>query len=178
VRFIGHERLGATMAADTLRRIRFSTDAVHLVETVIRHHLRPLQLMWQGVTSKRAIHRFFRDTRDAGVEIGLLSLADNCATSGYHVDTDQAPEVAQVEYWALLETVTSLLDAYFNRQQSVVAPIPLLTGRDLIDQFGLKQGPAIGRLLTALREAQATGQVTNREQAEAWVRHTAREWGD
>jgi len=176
VRFIGHERLGATMAADILRRLRFSTDAVHLVETVVRHHLRPLQLMGQGVTSKRAIHRFFRDTRDAGAEIGLLSLADNCATAGYHVDTDQLSEVAQVEYRALLETVTSLLDAYFNRQQSVVAPVPLLTGRDLIDQFGLKQGPAIGRLLTALREAQATGQVTSREQAEAWVRHKVREW--
>jgi hypothetical protein len=46
----------------------------------------------------------------------------------------------------------------------------LLTGRDLIDRFGLEEGPAIGRLLTALREAQATGEVTDREGAEAWIR--------
>jgi tRNA nucleotidyltransferase (CCA-adding enzyme) len=52
----------------------------------------------------------------------------------------------------------------------------LLTGRDLIDQFGLKQGPAIGRLLAALQEAQATGQVTTRDQAEQWVRLAVRDW--
>jgi hypothetical protein len=173
VRFISHERVGATMAADILRRTRFSTDAQRLVETIVRHHLRPLGLTWGGVPSKRAIHRFFRDTGDAGVEVALLSLADNRATVGYQ-DADE-PSWGADEYQPLLETVTSLLDAYFNRQKTVVAPLPLLTGRDLIDQFGLEEGPAIGRLLAALREAQATGEVTNREQAEGWIR---REIGD
>ncbi len=167
-RFISHERVGATMAADILHRTRFSTEAQRLVETIVRHHLRPLQLTWGGVLSKRAIHRFFRDTGDAGVEVALLSLADNRATVGYQ-DADESSGGAD-EYRPLLETVTSLLDAYFNRQKTVVAPPPLLTGRDLIDQFGLEEGPAIGRLLTALREAQATGEVTNREQAEDWIR--------
>jgi hypothetical protein len=69
-----------------------------------------------------------------------------------------------------------LLDAYFNHQRSVIAPVPLLTGRDLIDQFGLEQGPAIGRLLAALSEAQATGQVTTRQDAEEWVRRTLEDW--
>jgi len=103
-----------------------------------------------------------------------LSLADNRATAGYD-DADQSSENAH-EYRSLLEIVTSLLDAYFNRQRTVVAPSPLLTGRDLIDQFGLKQGPAIGRLLVALQEAQATGQVTTREHAEQWVRRAVRDW--
>jgi putative nucleotidyltransferase with HDIG domain len=173
VRFIGHERNGATMAADVMRRTRFSTDAQRLVETIVGHHLRPLQLTWGGVLSKRTIHRFFRDTGDAGVDIALLSLADNRATVGYE-DADQSSETAG-EYDPLLETVTSLLDAYFNSQGTVIAPLSLLTGRDLIDQFGLEEGPAIGRLLTALQEAQATGEVANREQAEEWVR---REIGD
>ena len=96
-------------------------------------------------------------------------LADNRANVGYQ-DADESSGGAD-EYRPLLETVTSLLDAYFNRQKTVVAPPPLLTGRDLIDQFGLEEGPAIGRLLTALQEAQATGEVTNREQAEGWIRH-------
>jgi putative nucleotidyltransferase with HDIG domain len=169
VRFISHERVGATMAADILRRTRFSTDAQRLVETIVRHHLRPLGLTWGGVPSKRAIHRFFRDTGDAGVEVALLSLADNRATVGYQ-DADGS-SVGADEYRPLLETVTFLLDAYFNRQKTVVAPPPLLTGRDLIDRFGLEEGPAIGRLLTALREAQATGEVTNREHAEGWIRN-------
>jgi tRNA nucleotidyltransferase/poly(A) polymerase len=178
-RFIGHERVGATMAASTLRHLHFSTDALRLVETIVRHHLRPLLLTWGGVLSKRAIHRFFRDTGDAGVEIALLSLADNRATTGYD-DADQSSEGVSSEggheYRLLLETVTSLLDAYFNRRGTVVAPPPLLTGRDLIDLFGLEEGPAIGRLLAALQEAQATGQVTTRDEAEVWVEHTVRDW--
>jgi len=174
VHFISHEHVGAAMAADTLRRLRFSTDAQRLVEAIVRHHLRPLQLLWGGVASRKAIHHFFRDAGDAGVEVALLSLADNRATAGYD-DADQSSENAH-EYRSLLEIVTSLLDAYFNRQRTVVAPSPLLTGRDLIDQFGLKQGPAIGRLLVALQEAQATGQVTTREHAEQWVRRAVRDW--
>ncbi len=178
-RFIGHERAGATRAAGVLHRTRFSTDAQRLVVTIVRHHLRPLLLTWGGVLSKRAIHRFFRDTGDAGVEVALLSLADNRATTGYD-DAAQSEEAASSEaahdYRLLLETVTSLLDAYFNRRRTVVAPALLLTGRDLIDLFGLEEGPAIGRLLAALQEAQATGHVTTREQAEQWVRRTVRDW--
>jgi putative nucleotidyltransferase with HDIG domain len=161
IRFIGHERVGAKMAAEAMRRLRFSGEATRLVEAIVRHHLRPLQLAWQGVASKRAIHRFFRDAGDAGVEIALLSLADHWATVGPGVD-DQYPD--------LLKTVRALLDTYFNHRQMVVAPPPLLTGHDLIHQFGLAQGPEIGRLLAALQEAQAIGQVTNRQQAEAWVK--------
>jgi len=36
--------------------------------------------------------------------------------------------------------------------------------------FDLKPGPQIGRLLDALREAQATGQVTDRQQALEFTR--------
>ena len=163
VRFIDHERVGATMAAGVLRRLRFSGEEARLVETTVRHHLRPLQLAWQGRTSKRAIYRFFRDTGDAGVEVALLALADRHATVGPAAADDQFP--------ALLDTVGALLDAYFNRQQTAVAPAPLLTGRDMIDQFGLTEGPEVGRLLADLKEAQATGQVTTRAQADEWVRH-------
>ena len=138
----------------------------------------------QGVGFRPFIYRiavrnhltgYVRNRGDAGVEICLLSLADQRATVGYDDDADPSSEGAR-ECRSLLETVTALLDAYFNRRQSVVAPPPLLTGRDLIDQFGLEQGPAIGRLLDALREAQATGQVENRDQAEEWVKRTVRDW--
>jgi putative nucleotidyltransferase with HDIG domain len=169
VRFIDHERVGARMAADILGRARFSTEAQRLVETIVRNHLRPLGLTWAGVPSKRAVHRFFRDTGDAGVEVALLSLADNRATVGYQDAGDSSPGAD--EHQPLRETVRALLDAYFNRQETVVAPPPLLNGRDLIDRFGLEEGPAIGRLLAALREAQVTGEVTNREGAEDWIRH-------
>jgi poly(A) polymerase len=169
VRFIGHDKKGATKAAKAMRRLRFATDATRRVESIVRYHLRPLQLAWQGSVSKRAIYRFFRDAGDAGVDTALLALADQRATTG--------PDAGEEQYAPLLETVGTLLDAYFNQPGRVVMPPPLLTGRDLMRQFGLSEGPEIGRLLAALREAQAVGQVTDREGAEAWLKREIRNQG-
>lgn len=39
-----------------------------------------------------------------------------------------------------------------------------------MSEFGLPEGPRIGSLLESLREAQAAGEVADREQALAFVR--------
>ncbi|MEX0744014.1 MAG: CCA tRNA nucleotidyltransferase [Phycisphaeraceae bacterium] len=54
-----------------------------------------------------------------------------------------------------------------------VAPPPLVDGNDLI-QLGLTPGPAFGRLLDAVYDAQLDGRVRDREQALAWVREHGR----
>jgi hypothetical protein len=46
----------------------------------------------------------------------------------------------------------------------------LLTGRDIMSEFGLAEGPRIGELLESLREAQAVGEVNDRESALTFVR--------
>jgi tRNA nucleotidyltransferase (CCA-adding enzyme) len=46
---------------------------------------------------------------------------------------------------------------------------PPLDGRDL-QRLGVAAGPAIGRLLAALRAAHLDGEIQTREQAEQWVR--------
>jgi tRNA nucleotidyltransferase/poly(A) polymerase len=168
IRFFNHERAGAEIAGDVLRRLRFSGEATRLTAAIVRHHLRPLQLAWERSTSRRAAHRFFRHAGEAGVEVALLSLADHRATYGPDADVE--------EYSVLLRVVDALLDAYFNRQASVVAPAPLLGGRDLMREFGLKEGPALGRLLDALREAQAVGEVDSRSEARRWVKRRIEEW--
>jgi putative nucleotidyltransferase with HDIG domain len=169
IRFIDHERIGARMAGDALRRLRFSADAARLMHTIVRHHMRPLHMEGQASASWRAIHRFFRDAGDAGVDIALLSLADHLGTVGFESATTDS--LGQVDgFQNRLAVVRTLLDAHFHRQQSVVAPLSLLTGRDLMSQFGLAEGPSIGRLLAALREAQAAGEVETRAQAEEWMR--------
>jgi len=47
---------------------------------------------------------------------------------------------------------------------------PLLTGDDVMAVFGLRPGPAVGRLLRLAREAQDLGIVETREQALAYLR--------
>jgi poly(A) polymerase len=52
-----------------------------------------------------------------------------------------------------------------TEQETRVVPPKLVSGDDLIDRFGLKPGPGIGRLLEAVREAQAAGELNNKEEA-------------
>jgi len=64
----------------------------------------------------------------------------------------------------------TLLLHWFERHEQTVAPPALVTGDDLMAELGLDPGPQIGRLLEAVRETQAAGEVTTREQALALAR--------
>ncbi len=46
----------------------------------------------------------------------------------------------------------------------------LLSGDDLIKEFGLRPGPKVGEVLTIVRELQLNGVVRNREEALAIVK--------
>ncbi|MFC2019548.1 CCA tRNA nucleotidyltransferase [Chloroflexota bacterium] len=161
MRFLGHPQEGADTAAATLERLRFSGKEIKLVTTMIRHHLRPVQMSPEGIPTHRAIYRYFRDCEDAGIDILFLSLADHLATRGPHLDP--------AAWQAHAEMVAYVLDRHFE-EPALVAPPRLVNGHDLIAIFNLSPGPGIGSLLEATREAQAAGEINNREEALAYVR--------
>jgi hypothetical protein len=148
-----------------MRRFRFSNQAVEFVETVVAQHMRPLLLAAEGQRSRRAIYRFFRDTAgsayQAGVTVALHALADRQAT--------YPPDRGQAERERLREVVNQLVAAYVEQRDQVVEPPPLLTGRDLIETLGLAEGRLIGLLLNRLKEAQATGEVSDKAAALAFI---------
>ena len=162
IRFLGHEGAGADVAAYRLRRLRFSVEETRRVETIIRYHMRPHHLFGPAQSlTRRAVYRFYQDTGAAGVEVLLFALADHLATHGPHLDRDG---------WARrLECTRALLDEYFHRREETVSPLPLITGHDVMSVLGLKPGPQIGRVLEAVREAQAAGEVKTREEALAFA---------
>ncbi len=166
VRFLGHEKESATIARRVLERFRFSSQATNFVVSVVAHHMRPLHLATEKTVSRRAIYRLFKATKggnyQAGVAVALHALADHRAT----YPPGQGAEAEQ----RLLNVIHRLLTAYFEQREQVVSPAALLTGRDLIDIFGLPQGQLIGLLLRRLTEAQATGQVHDQETALAFIK--------
>ena len=161
VRFLRHESVGGELATQVLRRLRFTGGEADWVGTIVRQHLRPSQLAREPVLTRRAVFRFFRDAGAAGVDTCILSLADHLATWGPNLIADR---------WSRrVATTVRLLDTFFTRHKDVVAPQPLLGGRDLQYLFGVAEGPRIGLLLEALREAQAVDEVRTRDEAEAFV---------
>ncbi len=88
-RFVGHADLGARMAHDIMRRLRFSSRETRFVSTLVAEHLRPVQLAQIGeVPTRRALYRFYNDLGDAAPAVLLLSLADVPAAPGPALITD------------------------------------------------------------------------------------------
>jgi len=156
IRFFGHAERGAETAQRVLRRLRFSRRETELVATMVEEHLRPGQLSQEGPPSRRALFRFFRDTGDVAESVLLLSLADALAARG--------PRMT-VEGWSGHVAYIAHVLARRSQDEAIVRPPRLLTGDDLMAALGLQPGPEVGRLLSALEEAQAAGEVSSREGA-------------
>jgi tRNA nucleotidyltransferase/poly(A) polymerase len=163
MRFLGHETKGAELIAERGSALHLSGEEVALLQTIVAHHMRPAALTRTGkLPTRRAIYRFFRDTGAAGADICLLSLADMLGKNG--------AELNEAEFKAHLETLRTLLEAYYEKPEESVNPPVLLNGDELMSELGLKPGRKVGEILEALREAQATGEVADRAAALAFAR--------
>lgn len=157
-----HAQVGAALAEVRLRALRFSSDEVDWVRCIIAGHTRPAELVGRLPLSRRDIYRYYRALGEAGVDVGLLALAQAVARWGAE---------SQVERWQpYVQVVATLLEHYFRRYTQTIAPAPLLTGNDLMRELGLQPGPVIGQVLEAIREAQAAGEVRSRSAALALAR--------
>jgi tRNA nucleotidyltransferase/poly(A) polymerase len=162
VHFLGHDQLGSEWAIRRAVQLHLSNVEADYAGRIVRHHMRPQQLTRDVPPSRRAIYRFFAAAGEAGVDVCLIGLADMLATYG--------PTLSQDSWAALLDTVRTLLESYFEHPAEHIDPPPLITGDEVMQALGLRPGPQVGTLLEALREAQAAGEVSTREAALEFVR--------
>lgn len=156
-RFFGHDERGAVVASEALRRLRFSGREVGAVEALIRDHLRPGQLAAPGeVPTARALYRFYRDLGELVPDLLLLNLADGAAAAGPRQTAAQWLGHVRYTAWILAQGV---------ERESLTRPPRLVTGHDLIGELGLAPGPALGRILAELAEAEAAGELRTRDEA-------------
>lgn len=160
IRFLGHEEAGAAMAEAIVSRLRFSNDEVALIKTIVMEHLRPLQLSQNAPISNRAVYRYFRDIGVAGADVCIHAWADQQAKGGQNDNDDRA----------LQSAIERLFSAFYDKESQVVAPAPLVNGRDVMSVLDIKPGKRVGEVLDAVREAQVEGQVHDRAEALEWIR--------
>lgn len=166
IRFLGHDDLGAQTAVKRGMALHLSNDELDRLKLIIRHHMRvhahTSRKEAAQEISRRAIYRFFRDAGEAGIDLILLALADTRATFDHTITQ---------EHWAAtLDVCRALLEAWYEKADEIVKPPVLLNGDDLINELKLKPGPEIGKLLEAIRETQAAGTLSTREEALAFAR--------
>lgn len=168
VHFYGHAAVSAELAAARARALRLSGNEAAAVRTLVRYHMCANRMARRShAPTPRARYRFFRDVGDCAPELALFAVADCMGQRRMRAGPgDCAVSVAIAQ---------SLLDEYYARYERTVAPPPLITGRDVI-ALGVKQGPRIGQILDAVREAQMIGEIHTREQALALAGELKAQW--
>jgi poly(A) polymerase len=141
IRFNGHDRLGAEMAEEVMRRLRFSRQEIDTVVEAVRNHM-----VFKDVQRMRpAKLKRFMARPNFDLELDLHRV--DCL--GSHADLENH------------EFLKRKAEEFSNQP---LIPVPLVRGDDLIS-LGLKPGPRIGELLETVQTAQLEGEVSTREEA-------------
>jgi tRNA nucleotidyltransferase/poly(A) polymerase len=114
-----------------------------------------------GSLSSREVYRYFQTYSEAGVEGVFLALADFLAREGTGSPLEEGPQI--------LDASRTLLEAWWEAHDQTISPPRLITGDDIMDTYDLDPGPHIGRILESIREEQAVGKITTKEEALAYI---------
>ena len=146
IRFDEHDKAGETIAREICRRLRFSSDQVEQIASLVGSHMRFAAVQRMKLsTLKRllALPRFAEH-----LELHRL----DCIASHGKLDNYEFLQQKLREF-----------------SQEEIAPEPLLTGLDLIG-MGYAPGPLFHTILSAVRDEQLEGALTSKDQAREWVR--------
>jgi poly(A) polymerase len=172
IRFDGHDRVGSTMAHAIGARLKLSSfpadsplhvDADQLA-WLVGHHL----LTMSGPVAQMknsTIERYFFSADRPGLTLRQLIWADSSAT------IHESGKADMTSYRQLKERLTQLAELSAERNR---LPPPLLDGHEVMRLLKLDPGPKIGEWLLVVREAQLSGAVRTREEAERFLQERAR----
>ncbi|MDD5304474.1 MAG: HD domain-containing protein [Elusimicrobia bacterium] len=183
LRFFEHDTRGASATGKILRRLRLSREQIDTASAIVRHHLRPGHLASGGPLTERAAYRFFRDLGPDAPGLLIVCWGDHASYMPVSrlkrlikvatADSKRSdlsrfkPEDARKTIHHL-QLVSALLRRWRDLSRAP-APERLLDGRDIMKALKIPPGPRIGELLERVREAQAEGEVKNRDEALALI---------
>jgi poly(A) polymerase len=145
IHFYEHEKIGAVMAEEILRRLKFSNQQIDVVVAAVHHHMQFKDVKQMRKATLRRM--LLRETFPLELELHRLDcLGSNGDLEHYNFCAAQSEEL---------------------KHQPAIRP-PLLTGDDLV-RLGLKPGPVLGALLHEIREHQLADELTTPEEARTWV---------
>jgi poly(A) polymerase len=139
VSFHHHEVVGARMARDRMRALKYANDDVAAVSQLVYLHLRfhTYQMGW----TDSAVRRFVRDAGPLLDELIELTRCD-CTTRNQRKADQLARRMDELE-----ARITEL-----REQEELAALRPDLDGRQVMDHLGLEPGREVGEALDFLLE--------------------------
>lgn len=148
IRFNTHDKVGAEMTGEILRRLKFSNHIIEpTVEAVANH------MVFKDVQKMRVskLKRFMaRPNFEDEMELHRV----DCTSSHGMLDNHAFLRLKQEEFAAVTEPLI---------------PKPLINGHDLM-ALGLTPGPKLGELLTTIQNLQLEGVLHSADEAMDWLK--------
>lgn len=141
IRFSGHDAVGAEMAEEILRRLRYPNETIADVREMVARHMQFMNV--QDMRSAKLKRFMARPTFPQEMELHRV----DCASSNGFTDNYDFLNAKAEEF-----------------SQEPLIPPPLITGRDLIEA-GLQPGPTFREILEEAQTRQLEGGLTSREEA-------------
>jgi poly(A) polymerase len=141
IRFSGHDAIGAEMAEDILRRLRYSNETIANVREMVARHMQFMNV--QDMRTAKVKRFMARPTFPLEMELHRV----DCASSNGFTDNYEFLQRKEEEF-----------------ANEPIIPPPLVTGKDLIE-LGLRPGPSFKYILDEIQTRQLEGSLANREEA-------------
>jgi len=159
VQFHHHEVVGARMAAERMRALRYPAALTEQVSRLIEMHHRFHS--YEGWTDG-AVRRYVRDAGELLDDLGQLTRAD-CTTR----------DPAKAKRFAVLQDELEERIAKLAEEEALDAIRPALDGNEVMEHLGIGPGPLVGEALGHLMEIRMERGIIGKDEAyrllEGWA---------
>lgn len=160
-RFIKHDEIGSKLSVPLLKGLKFSKKQIEYVSQLIKYHIYPSGLISAPDTTEKAYMKFYRKMEGYVIDVIILAMADRLSARGEKVTEEMIKNN--------ITGLKMLLDNYLKMYDNIKPLEKLIDGTDIMELLHIGQGPVLGAIINALKEAQISGDVTTKEEAVNFV---------
>lgn len=162
-RFIKHDVIGAELAAPLLRKLKFSNKQIDYITEMVKKHIYPSNVISAPDVDDKIMMRYIRKMENNIIDNIVLAKADRLSARGEDITKEMID--------ANINGLNHLLKFYLEIKDSL-KPLPkLIDGKEIMAIKCIKQSPILGKIINDLKEAQISGEILTKEDAEKFVKN-------
>ena len=161
-RFIKHDEIGSKLVVPILKNLKFSKKQIEYIKKLIKFHIYPSSMMSAPDVTDKAYMKFYRKMDDCVIDVIFLAEADRLSARGEKVTQEMVDRNISNLSW--------LLSNYLKMKDNIKPIDKFLDGTDIMEILGISQGPELGKIINALKEAQISGDVNTKQEAIDFVK--------